>query len=114
MLHLTAAGRAAFENWRETPVHHGRDLRQEFLAKLYFAQIEGPACVGKLVAAQRVVCHTMLEALQARVDAAEQPFARLVLEFRCSQVKASFAWLDRCEEAFPIEDFSSKDHSPSS
>jgi DNA-binding PadR family transcriptional regulator len=98
MLHLTPAGQAAFETWREAPVYHGRDLRQEFLAKLYFAQLEGRACVERLVAAQRAVCHTILATLQARADAAEQPYARLVYEFRCSQVKASFEWLDRCLE----------------
>lgn len=97
MLHLTAAGRAAFEAWRQAPVHHGRDLRQEFLAKLYFAQQAGPEYVGRLLAAQRAVCHTILATLQARADAAEQPYARLVYEFRCSQVRASFEWLDLCE-----------------
>ncbi len=97
MLHLTESGRAAFETWRETPVQHGRDLRQEFLAKLYFAHLEGAACVAKLVEAQRTVCRTMLAGLQARADGAKQPYARLVYEFRFSQVKATFEWLDRCE-----------------
>jgi hypothetical protein len=97
MLYLTDAGRAAFEQWRETPVEHGRDLRQEFLAKLYFANREGAACARRLVAAQRAKCRKMLVTMQARADAAEQPFARMVYEFRCSQVQASFAWLDRCE-----------------
>jgi PadR family transcriptional regulator, regulatory protein AphA len=97
MLHLTDAGRAAFEQWRESSVEHGRDLRQEFLAKLYFANLEGPACVKRLVAAQRAMCRKMLAMMQARADAADDPFARVVYEFRCSQVQASFAWLDRCE-----------------
>jgi DNA-binding PadR family transcriptional regulator len=96
MLHLTPAGRAAFEVWRITPVQHGRDLRQEFLAKLYFAQQEGAAYVEKLVEAQRVACQTILAALRARAEAAEQPYARLVFEFRCSQVEATYQWLDRC------------------
>jgi PadR family transcriptional regulator, regulatory protein AphA len=98
MLHLTPAGRAAFEEWRERPVEHGRDLRQEFLAKLYFAQQAAPASVQKLVAAQRVVCHSILANLQARADAAKQPYARMVYEFRCSQIRSTFEWLDRCEE----------------
>jgi DNA-binding PadR family transcriptional regulator len=97
MLHLTPAGRQAFEVWREAPVHHGRDLRQEFLAKLYFAQQEGAACVQRLIAAQRATNQMILAALQARADAANHPYTRLVYEFRCSQVKATFAWLDRCE-----------------
>jgi DNA-binding PadR family transcriptional regulator len=98
MLHLTPAGRAAFEQWRETPVYHGRDLRQEFLAKLYFAHLAGPATVQKLVAAQRAVNHKTLAALQSRAEAAKSPYTRVVYEFRCSQVKAAFEWLDRCEE----------------
>ena len=97
MLHLSAAGRAAFEAWRESPVQHGRELRQEFLAKLYFAQRAGPASVRRLIAAQRMVCHTILATLQARADGAGQPYARLVYEFRASQVRASFEWLDQCE-----------------
>jgi len=98
MMYMTAQGRAAFETWRETPVHHGRDLRQEFLAKLYFAQFEGPECVERLLAAQRAACHTMLASLQARAKAAEKAYARVVYEFRASQIEAFFAWLDRCEE----------------
>jgi DNA-binding PadR family transcriptional regulator len=97
MLHLTPAGRAAFETWRISPVYHGRDLRQEFLAKLYFAHLDGAASVATLVEAQRAVCRTMLVAMQGRADAATQPYARLVYEFRYSQVKASFEWLEQCE-----------------
>lgn len=97
MLHLTPAGRAAFETWRTSPVYHGRDLRQEFLAKLYFAHLDGAASVATLVEAQRTVCRTMLVAMQGRADAAQQPYARLVYEFRYRQVKASFEWLDQCE-----------------
>ena len=110
MLHLTPAGRAAFEEWRRSPVYHGRDLRQEFLAKLYFAHLDGAASVATLVEAQRAVCHTMLVAMQARADAAEQPYARLVYEFRYSQVKASFEWLDQCGTTL----FGANDASPAS
>jgi DNA-binding PadR family transcriptional regulator len=111
MLHLTPEGRAAFEIWRITPVHHGRELRQEFLAKLYFAQQEGAACVETLVRAQRAACQTMLVDLRARAEAAEQPYARLVYEFRCSQVEATFDWLDRCI-ALPVNSSPSTSSSP--
>src|SRR5215467_2630644 len=42
VLHLTHAGRSAFEAWVGAPVAHGRDLRQEFLAKLFFAAQRSP------------------------------------------------------------------------
>lgn len=98
MLHLTETGRAAFDAWLVAPVHHGRDLRQEFLAKLYFANIAGPTVVEQLVSVQRAACLSMLKNLQARADAAQQPYARVVYEFRCSQLRASCEWLDRCTE----------------
>src|SRR5262252_750744 len=45
ILHLTPAGAVAFADWVTTPVAHGRDLRLEFLAKLFFAAREGPQTV---------------------------------------------------------------------
>src|SRR5689334_12879542 len=38
MLHLTPSGAAAFQRWLTLPVEHGRDFRQEFMVKLYFAR----------------------------------------------------------------------------
>ena len=98
MMYITPEGRTAFETWREAAVHHGRELRQEFLAKIYFAQLAGPSCVARLLAAQRAACDTMLASLQERADHTAQPYARAVYEFRCSQVAATSAWLDRCEQ----------------
>src|SRR3712207_428899 len=37
VMHLTSQGREAFQRWLVEPVAHGRDFRQEFLAKLFFA-----------------------------------------------------------------------------
>src|SRR5690349_7557850 len=37
VLHLTPDGEAAVSHWLALPVQHGRDFRQEFLAKLYLA-----------------------------------------------------------------------------
>ena len=98
MLHLTPAGRAAFDEWLKTPVRRGRELRQEFLAKLYFAQQEGPEVVATLVAAQRRAYATAQdEAEQRAASLAEtHPYAHLVYRFRAGQLAASLAWLDEC------------------
>src|SRR5947209_20400002 len=42
IFHLTRAGRERFLAWVRAPVPHGRELRQDFLAKFYFALREGP------------------------------------------------------------------------
>jgi DNA-binding PadR family transcriptional regulator len=98
MLSLTPSGRDAFARWVPAPVAHGRDFRLEFLAKLYFAAAEGPAAVAALVERQRTACLAWLADLRAEAarlgDA--QPYARLVLGFRSSQIEAILAWLETC------------------
>lgn len=98
VLHLTLDGRAAFAAWVSTPVAHGRDFRQEFLAKLFFAQEDDPALVATLIQRQREVCGKWLADLADQHDAldAEQPYEALVLRFRISQIDAILAWLDLC------------------
>ena len=101
MLHLTDAGRAAFETWVRTPLRHGRDLRLEFLAKLYFARQLGPAVVDGLISAQRASLEASrgdLEAEAARIQST-RPFDWLVLEFRLGQTRAMLEWLDTCSAA---------------
>ena len=56
LLHITPAGRAAFDRWLNAPVEHGRDFRQEFLAKLFFAQqADDPGVLAQLIAAGLLV-----------------------------------------------------------
>ena len=101
MLSLTQAGRDAFARWAAEPVAHGRDFRLEFLAKLYFAAREGSAAVAALVERQRTACATWLADLRAesaRLDDT-QLYARLVLDFRSSQIEAILAWLETCASA---------------
>jgi DNA-binding PadR family transcriptional regulator len=102
VLSLTAAGREAFAQWLVTPVAHGRDLRLEFLAKLFFAAREGPATVAALVAAQRAQAERWRADLRRQADAlpADRRFERVVLGFRGSQIEAILHWLDDCQVAF--------------
>lgn len=98
LLHLTEAGQAIFEAWIQTPVAHGRELRLDFLAKLFWAQQRGGDFVQRLIEAQRRTCDGWLAELDA--DTADigknHPYSRLVFEFRHSQITAMLAWLDTC------------------
>ncbi|MEN9938746.1 MAG: hypothetical protein RLZZ387_5325 [Chloroflexota bacterium] len=98
VLSMTPQGRAAFNAWLNEPVAHGRDFRLEFLAKLFFAQQEGPVAVGTLVKHQCHACQQRLDALDQQLAALapEQQYERLVLEFRRGQLAAIIAWLERC------------------
>ena len=97
---LTQAGHEAFLAWVQSPVPHGRKLRLDFLAKLYFAQREGPAVALRLIEDQRAVCRDWLTTQQQEAEALRgaHPYEWLVHEFRIGQIKAMLAWLDTCQE----------------
>lgn len=101
MLQLTAAGQAAFQNWVVQPVEHGREFRQEFMAKLYFAQREGVETVTALIERQRDACRSWLAVFENQLDrvSANEPLDGLVVAFRLGQVEAILSWLDRCADA---------------
>lgn len=98
VLHLTPSGHAAFAHWLHEPVAHGRDFRQEFLAKLFFTHHDGPTVAAALIADQRRVCQEWLAGLRRRADALEdaRPYEWLVIQFRIGNVEAILSWLDTC------------------
>ncbi len=97
-LMLTTAGARAFCVWMDTPVGHGRDLRIEFLAKLFWAQREETGAAFELVTQQRVVCRRWLAEVDGEVQRLEDEhrYPRLVLLFRKGQIEATLGWLDTC------------------
>jgi PadR family transcriptional regulator, regulatory protein AphA len=102
---LTADGEDALRAWIEAPVDHGRDIRMEFLAKLYFARQEGPEVVRTLLNQQRQVCHRWLDAQQTDEALYElEPYTWLVRRFRAGQIEAILEWLDLCEETLLTEE----------
>ncbi len=100
MLQLTPAGEAAFLAWVRSPVEHGRDLRLEFLAKLYFARQESAVAALELTERQRQEFALRLAALQeqAAALAASRSYDWLVLRYRIGQLEAALAWLDTCRD----------------
>lgn len=100
---LTATGRAAFEQWLTTPITHGRQMRLEFLAKLYFAYRQGPSVVAPLLEQQVLTCRRWLTELQEQgnTTATVDPFAQAVYYFRVTQVESFLTWLLLCQAALP-------------
>jgi DNA-binding PadR family transcriptional regulator len=99
-LSLTPAGEQAFAQWVRSPVEHGRDLRIEFLAKIYFAQQESPTAALELVARQRWATRQRLTELNEQADQqhASHSYEWLVLSYRIGQIEAILAWLDTCTD----------------
>ncbi len=66
--YVTERGTKAFLDWLGRPVAHAREMRLEFLAKLYFATLEGPVQASHLLAAQREFIRRWIDEQQALAE----------------------------------------------
>jgi DNA-binding PadR family transcriptional regulator len=98
---ITSEGRESFLAWVGESVPAIRDMRVEFLAKLYFFHTLGLKGASDLLEAQRVVCQEQLGELEERADgSSNDAFERLVTDFRRRRIQASIDWLRACEEVW--------------
>ncbi|MGC4191420.1 MAG: PadR family transcriptional regulator [Thermomicrobiales bacterium] len=109
---LTAEGEATLHAWLDAPVRATRDVRLDFLVKLWFARELDPVCAVALVRAQRSVIERLLGSLReqrAAMDGqgapsddreaqAQAAILRDTLDLRIAQTSAVFSWLDTLPE----------------
>jgi DNA-binding PadR family transcriptional regulator len=99
---VTAPGVAALDSWLTEPVSHTREIRLEFLVKLYLAHLRDPELAKRLIAEQRAILASLAASLRAQVD--ELPanaFPAAVNTLRLAQTDAALAWLDALT-GFPL------------
>jgi len=97
---LTPAGKRRFLAWLKAPTEHVRDLRIEFLAKLFFfdrLSLEGGA---ELIEAQIQVLEQIRTRIRQRQEEEKDPFNRLVCGFKIATVEAWLQWL--AKQALPF------------
>jgi DNA-binding PadR family transcriptional regulator len=66
--HLTDQGRAVFMEWVREPVDRNREVRLDFLIKLYFARQLGPDDVSALIGQQLEICRSTLDNLHTTLE----------------------------------------------
>jgi PadR family transcriptional regulator AphA len=102
---LTEQGEAVFWRWAETPVGRPRDLRGEFLAKVYFLRRLAPERLPALLAGE-IRCLGRLRDRLAdaeRVTTDDPEVGRLAAGFRLGQVESALSWLERARQAMDKE-----------
>lgn len=90
---ITEEGRQKFLEWVRAPVASVRDIRLEFLAKLYFARSISPAATTDLVSGQLSVCRSNIRRLTDRKRLCRPDIERAALDFRLAMLHAVEAWL---------------------
>jgi DNA-binding PadR family transcriptional regulator len=96
--HLTSDGYKAFLDWLHQPTPYVSHIRFEFLARVYFFRLLELPGLEEFVAEQKTICRARAETLARAASETNDPFARLVIEFRKGQLEAAIQWLDRCLE----------------
>lgn len=97
---LTVAGRKAFLDWLDAPSEHVRDIRMEFLCKMFFFENLSLPGAKDLVEKQIQVLERLSGKIQERKDQDESRFMKLVYGFKAMNVESLLSWLIR--EARPF------------
>jgi len=92
----TNKGNAAFWEWTTSPVRPMRQIRVEFLAKVYFLRRLAPSKLADLVEAQVAVLEELYERLseRPRIDTDDAGLGKLAISYRASQVQGTMRWLE--------------------
>jgi len=91
LLDLTPAGHEALESWLRAPVTRLREVRMDFLLKLYFLRQSDLAGEAALLDAQITACEGYLAEIEHREPAND--FQALVAGSRRSAARATIDWL---------------------
>jgi len=98
--HITPAGQESFLKWVREPVPAIRDVRVEFLAKLYFFHTLDLEGREGLLSAQEACCHERIKDVERRAASSTQDdFDHLVLAFRRHRIQATLDWLEICRQS---------------
>jgi PadR family transcriptional regulator AphA len=94
---LTPAGDEEFREWLRQPVSRMREMRLDFLLKLYFGLLEGASLARELTEAQLSACVDYAREIFAELEETEAgTFDEIVLQSKASAVRATQEWLELC------------------
>jgi PadR family transcriptional regulator AphA len=100
LLRATSAGRRAFDAWLREPVTRLRQVRLDFLVKLFFLGQEDPELARELVEAQKEFCRRYLaEWRDLATEAGADSFDRLAIEAKTAVAEGTLRWLEQCERS---------------
>lgn len=100
LLHATAAGRRAFDAWLREPVTRLRQVRLDFLVKLFFLGREDPTLARELVEGQKGFCRRYLAEWRELAQSADPAgFDRLAIEAKIAVGEGTLRWLEECERS---------------
>ena len=96
----TAEGDATFQRWLRRPVARMREVRHDFMVKLYFALQEAPELARELVEEQIAVCRSYEDEVEKELAKVERgSFDAIALGSKATAARSTREWLRR---ALPV------------
>jgi PadR family transcriptional regulator, regulatory protein AphA len=96
----TAEGDAEFQRWLRRPVARMREVRLDFLVKLYFAMAEEPDLALDLVNEQIAACRAYGEQVERELaEADDGSFDAIALASKVSAARLTAEWLGDCQQS---------------
>jgi predicted HTH domain antitoxin len=92
---LSTKGKNAFLKWLRSPVEHIRDLRIEFLAKLFFSQRLSLSEGSELIEKQLTFLKKARENLKKNYEEESDPFNKMVYEIKWMTIDTWEKWLQK-------------------
>lgn len=104
---LTPAGERELQRWLAEPVGRTREIRLEFLVKLFFAWQFDPALAHRLASEQREIILRLADSISSQIEEYasqlanpdDEDFGKMVLQLRLEQTVSAAHWLERVAQA---------------
>lgn len=92
----TKEGSSAFWEWATSPARHVRQIRVEFMAKVYFLRRLAPDSVARLIDVQSTALRELEKHLsrRRRVETDDDVLGALAASYRRNQVRSTIRWLE--------------------
>lgn len=93
---LTEEGKQEFNSWLESPAMHPREMRQDFILRLYFMQHYKPEELNRFLRVQLTHCRSWAQVTSEQIDSEGTAFTyrNSVLHFRYEQINGYITWLE--------------------
>lgn len=100
---LTDEGKRIFIDWLHTPTPNVRDFRMAFLTKLFFFHHYSMPGAIDLVESQIRLLEIRIDEMREQLKEEEEPYKRLVCEFKIHTVESHLSWLSSKARPFTGE-----------
>lgn len=100
IFYITSPGKKRFLAWVFSPVNHVRNLRIEFMAKLFFIHELRLGGASAIIHKQLTIVEEKLRLMRHSQEKSMDEFQRVIHSFKIAQTTAAMNWLRECKTMF--------------